>query len=68
MAAFRSAASKAVHLKVYPRPATLSESRELLHVLQQFGEVTMFKSLRVRRSDQQCGASADAHMEPAHAV
>ncbi|KAK0642851.1 hypothetical protein DIS24_g8666 [Lasiodiplodia hormozganensis] len=46
MTTFRSAASKAVHLKVYPRPATLSESRELLHVLQQFGEVTMFKSLR----------------------
>ncbi|EOD51969.1 hypothetical protein UCRNP2_1240 [Neofusicoccum parvum UCRNP2] len=46
MAALRSAASKAVHLKVYPRPASLSESRELLGVLQQFGEVTMFKSLR----------------------
>lgn len=46
MAALRSAAARAVHLKVYPRPASLSESRELLSVLQQFGEVTMFKSLR----------------------
>ncbi|OJD28956.1 pal1-like protein [Diplodia corticola] len=47
MAAFRSAAAKAVHLKVFPRPTSLSESRELLNVLQQFGEVTMFKSLRL---------------------
>ncbi|KAL1622493.1 hypothetical protein SLS54_005059 [Diplodia seriata] len=46
MASFRPAAAKAVHLKVYPRPASLGESRELLSVLQQFGEVTMFKSLR----------------------
>ena len=37
---------RAVHLKIYPIPRNLRESREVLRVLQKFGTVEMFKSLR----------------------
>lgn len=39
---------RAVHVKIHPRPRNLSESREVLRVLQQYGEVVMYKHLRVR--------------------
>ncbi|KAF2234383.1 hypothetical protein EV356DRAFT_501949 [Viridothelium virens] len=39
-------ASRAVHIKIWPRPSDLQESREILRVLQRFGEVTMFKTKR----------------------
>ncbi|KAK4988508.1 hypothetical protein LTR50_003912 [Elasticomyces elasticus] len=42
----RQIADRAIHLRIYPRPQTLSESREVLRVLQGFGEVEMFKSLK----------------------
>ena len=41
-------AGRAVHVKIQPRPRNLSESREILRVLQQYGEVAMFKHLKVR--------------------
>ncbi|KAI9703030.1 MAG: hypothetical protein M1820_006021 [Bogoriella megaspora] len=37
-------ASKAVHIKIWPQPADFQESREILRILQRFGEVTMFKT------------------------
>ncbi|KAF2140097.1 uncharacterized protein K452DRAFT_320151 [Aplosporella prunicola CBS 121167] len=46
MSALRAAVTKGVHLRIFPRPASLSESREVLRVLQQFGEVSTFKSLK----------------------
>lgn len=36
-----------VHVKIHPRPQTLAESREVLRVLQQYGEVVMYKHLKV---------------------
>ena len=48
VAAGKSALSKAVHLKIYPHPQNLRESREVLRILQKFGTVEMFKSLRVK--------------------
>ena len=37
----------AVHVKIHPQPRNLAESREVLHVLQQYGEVVMYKHLKV---------------------
>ncbi|KAF1914328.1 hypothetical protein BDU57DRAFT_291319 [Ampelomyces quisqualis] len=39
-------AGRSVHLRIVPRPANLSESREIFRVLQQFGELSMFKNLK----------------------
>lgn len=36
-----------VHIKIHPRPRNLAESREVLRVLQQYGEVVMYKHLKV---------------------
>ncbi|KAF9691946.1 hypothetical protein EKO04_009918 [Ascochyta lentis] len=38
--------SRSVHLRIVPRPANLSESREILRVLQRFGDVSTYKHLR----------------------
>ncbi|KAK7540989.1 uncharacterized protein J3D65DRAFT_262379 [Phyllosticta citribraziliensis] len=46
MASTWGAAVRAVHLKVHPRPLAIGESREFLRVLQQFGEVNMFRHLK----------------------
>ncbi|MCJ1470882.1 hypothetical protein MMC07_009529 [Pseudocyphellaria aurata] len=35
-----------VHVKIHPRPRNLAESREVLRVLQQYGEVVMYKHLK----------------------
>ena len=45
--AYARTAGRAVHIKIYPRPRNLSESREILRVLQQYGEVAMYKHLKV---------------------
>jgi hypothetical protein len=45
-AATQFLSGRSVHLRVVPRPANLSESREIYRVLQQFGELSMFKYLR----------------------
>jgi hypothetical protein len=37
---------RSVHLRIVPRPANLSESREIYRVLQRFGELSMYKYLR----------------------
>ncbi|KAI9719317.1 MAG: hypothetical protein M1812_003647 [Candelaria pacifica] len=39
-------AGRAVHIKVHPRPRNLDECREILRVLERYGEVVMFKNLR----------------------
>jgi hypothetical protein len=36
-----------VHLRIVPRPTNLSESREIFRVLQRYGEISVFKYLRV---------------------
>ncbi|MCJ1396544.1 hypothetical protein MMC18_009435 [Xylographa bjoerkii] len=45
-AAAKSLVGRAVHIKIHPRPRTVQESREVLRVLEQYGEVTMFKNLK----------------------
>lgn len=39
---------QSVHIKIHPRPSNLTESREVLRVLQRYGEVTMYKHLKVK--------------------
>ncbi|KAH6683229.1 hypothetical protein B0J14DRAFT_529246 [Halenospora varia] len=39
-------ATRSVHIKMYPTAQTFAERREVLRVLEQFGEVTMFRSLK----------------------
>lgn len=46
--AYAKTAGRAVHVKIHPRPRNLSESREVLRVLQQYGDVVMYKHLKVR--------------------
>lgn len=45
--AYARTVGRAVHVKIHPRPRNLSESREVLRVLQQYGEVIMYKHLKV---------------------
>ena len=40
-------ASGAIHIRTFPRPRNLGESREILRVLEKYGEVVMFKHLKV---------------------
>ncbi|ORY16646.1 hypothetical protein BCR34DRAFT_460509, partial [Clohesyomyces aquaticus] len=42
----RLLAQRSVHIRIQPRPANLSESREIFRVLQRFGEISTYKSLR----------------------
>ena len=46
-AAIQSSVGRAVHIKIHPRPRTVTESREILRVLERYGEVIMFKNLKV---------------------
>jgi hypothetical protein len=39
--------SRSVHLRIVPRPANLSESREIFRLLQRFGDINTYKHLRV---------------------
>ena len=55
MAALRRASADAIaqrslHLRISPRPANLSESREIHRVLQRFGVVSKYYSNQVRTS------------------
>lgn len=47
----RAVAGRAVHIKIHPRPRNITESREILRVLQSYGEVMMFKNLKVLSTD-----------------
>jgi hypothetical protein len=42
-----SIASKALAINIFPTPANLAESREILRVLQSYGEVTTYKAFKV---------------------
>jgi hypothetical protein len=46
--AARSAAPNAVRLVITPQPANIAESREILRIVQRFGEVVTYKNLKVR--------------------
>jgi hypothetical protein len=45
--AARTAAPNAVRLLITPQPANLAESREILRIVQRFGEVVTYKNLKV---------------------
>lgn len=42
----RSTANRAVHLRITPRPSNISDSREILRLVSQFGEVEYYKNLK----------------------
>ena len=42
-----------VHIRVYPRPQNLAESRGILRVLEKYGEVVVYKHLKVGLSQAQ---------------
>lgn len=46
-AASSNVSNRTVHVKIFPSARTFSERREVLRVLERFGEVTMFRSLKV---------------------
>lgn len=48
--AYANTAGRAVHIKIHPQPRNLAESTEVLRVLQQYGEVFMYKHLKVRKT------------------
>lgn len=41
-------AQRFVHLHIVPRPANLSESREIYRVLQRFGDISKYYSMQVK--------------------
>lgn len=45
--AYAKTAGRAVHIKIHPQPHDISESREVLRMLQRYGEVIMYKHLKV---------------------
>ncbi|CAD6442491.1 1e537c95-a35e-466a-8a0f-773a93266a80 [Sclerotinia trifoliorum] len=45
-AASSNVANRTVHVKIFPSARTFAERREVLRVLERFGEVNMFKSLK----------------------
>jgi hypothetical protein len=47
-AAARNLASRTIHIKIHPTARSFPERREVLRVIERFGEVEMFKSLKVR--------------------
>ncbi|EMC98806.1 hypothetical protein BAUCODRAFT_58250, partial [Baudoinia panamericana UAMH 10762] len=42
----RPTTSRALHLRITPRPSTLGETREILRLVSQFGEIEYFKNLK----------------------
>jgi len=47
MATKRTLAARSIHVRIMPRPANLSESREILRVLRRFGDISIFKYMKV---------------------
>lgn len=43
----RNVASRSIHIKIHPTARSLPERREVLRVLERFGQVEMFKSMKV---------------------
>ena len=46
--ALPSVVGRAVHIKFHPRPHNLSESIDVLKVLERYGQVEYFRQLQVR--------------------
>lgn len=44
--AYANTVGRGVHVKIHPQPRNLAESREVLRVLQQYGEVVVYKNLK----------------------
>ena len=42
----RPVVNRAAHLRITPRPSSISESREILRLISQFGEVQFYKNLK----------------------
>ena len=61
--AYTRTAGRAVHIKIHPRPLNLSESRHVLRTLQEFGDVIMYKHLKVSHRP-----NPDLHFLPRHPI
>ncbi len=48
--AYANTVGRAIHVKIHPQPRNLAESTEVLRVLQQYGEVVMYKHLKVSQN------------------
>ena len=59
-----SANTRAVHLRIHPRPQNLAQSRQVLRVLEQYGEVIVFKNLRVGSLNQGLTGRCDLQTLP----
>ena len=46
--AYATTIDRSVRVKIHPQPRNLTESRDVLRVLQQYGEVVVYKHLKVR--------------------
>ena len=44
----RNWAECSVYIRIFPRPRDIAESKEVLRVLQRYGEVVMYRHLKVR--------------------
>ncbi|WPH05000.1 Hypothetical protein R9X50_00789800 [Acrodontium crateriforme] len=42
----RPVANRAVHLRIHPRPSNIAESREMMRLVAQFGEIEHFKNFK----------------------
>lgn len=54
----RSLHGRALHLRIYPRPTTIAQSRAVLHYLSQFGDVEYYKNLKYDRRPSPSPTSA----------
>lgn len=59
----RDIADSAVHIRIHPRPQNLAESRQVLRVLEQFGEVVMYRHLKVRTRSEVVSSSCEGSAE-----
>ena len=45
--AWANTVGRAIHIKIHPQPQNLAESTEVLRALREYGEVVMYKHLKV---------------------
>lgn len=59
--AARNVAARSIHIKIHPTARSLPERREVLRVLERFGEIEMFRSLKVRSVQPHCHLHPSLH-------
>jgi hypothetical protein len=64
MASSRALTASTVHIKLFPTPRSFPEHREVLRVLERFGEVATFRSLKVGFQHLNCNPKIDSKQYP----